>query len=112
MAATDVAATNIKPEKPHGPIAMLPDYPHALVTIAFEEWRQAGFPNAAKLDININNQDWAILFAVLNPDVQPRRGWRALVFRGDINVGNRTEPPVLETRNYLFVFPDLPDRPG
>lgn len=71
---------------------MLPDYPHALVTIAFEEWRQAGFPNAAKLDININNQDWAILFAVLNPDAQPRMGWRALVFKGDINVGNRTEP--------------------
>ena len=69
---------------------MLPDYPHALVTIAFEEWRQAGFPNAAKLDININNQDWAILFAVLNPDSQPRMGWRALVFMGDINVGNRT----------------------
>lgn len=90
---------------------MLPDYPHALVTIAFEEWRQAGFPNAAKLDININNQDWAILFAVLNPDSQPRMGWRALVFMGDINVGNRTGPPVLETRNYLFVFPDLPDVP-
>ena len=91
---------------------MLPDYPYALVTIAFEEWRQAGFPNAAKLDLQINDRDWAILFAALDTDSQPRRGWRALVFQGDVNIGNRTEPPVLETRDYTFIFPDDPPVPG
>ena len=90
---------------------MQPEYPYALLAIAFEEWRQAGFPNAAKLDLKINNGNWAVLFAVLDTDSRPRRGWRALVFRGDVNVGNRTEPPMMETRDYMFVFPAEPDLP-
>ena len=91
---------------------MLPEYPYALVTIAFEEWREAGFPNAAKLDLRINNRDWAVLFAVLDTDAQPRRGWRALVFQGNINVGNQSGPPILETRDYMFIFPDEPIVPS